>query len=306
MFRTCFTYIAASSIVVLVAFCNPRDHSGVSQIPSSSHKWSKNNTRKTQHASVQLVRRHPDVGEMQHFSLNCQLSRTCDSLLWIDLSSVTYAQHLVGACKRRQLCHVLADLKIAQQGGCSVYFGQKHGVNLVVLTQLELPHLPGAWMTPHEYYGGLWYCHLPKIIAFFSFFFFFKCCCLFVLFQNNHLMRIWFSFLDCCEELSEGVNMFLMCLLAFMLESLAFTRSLDVELRNYSVDYTYVNFSGAYADKSVSNIWVTSQFWGNYLFECGKKNKHSNSRFQLRVYHEGIVRTRTQYLLVIIRSLALY
>lgn len=43
--------------------------------------------------------------------------------------------------------------------------------------------------------------------------------------------------------------MFLMCLLAFMLESLAFERSLDVELQNYSVDYTYVNFSGAYADK---------------------------------------------------------
>lgn len=54
--------------------------------------------------------------------------------------------------------------------------------------------------------------------------------------------------------------MFLMCLLAFMLESLAFTRSLDVELQNYSVDYTYVNFSGAYADKSASSIWVTSQF----------------------------------------------
>lgn len=128
-FHTCFTYIAASSIVVLVAFCNPRDHSGVSQIPSSSHIWSKNNTRKTQHASVQLVRRHPDVGKMQHFSLNRHvnmllLSCTCDSLLLIDLSSVTYAQHLAGACKRRQLCHVLADLKIAQQGGCSVYFGQ--------------------------------------------------------------------------------------------------------------------------------------------------------------------------------------
>lgn len=172
MFCTCFTYIAASSIVVLVAFCNARDHSGVSQIPSSSHIWSKNNARKTQHASVQLVRRHPDVGKMQHFSLNRHvnmllLSNTCDSLLLIDLSSVTYAQHLVGACKRRQLCHVLADLKIAQQGGCSVYFGQKHGVNLVVLTQLELPHLPDAWMTPHEYYGGLWYCHLPKTITFF-------------------------------------------------------------------------------------------------------------------------------------------
>lgn len=160
MFCTCFTYIAPSSIVVLVAFCNARDHSGVSQIPSSSHIWSKNNTRKTQHASVQLVRRHPDVGKMQHFSLNRHvnmllLSNTCDSLLLIDLSSVTYAQHLVGACKRRQLCHVLADLKIAQQGGCSVYFGQKHGVNLVVLTELELPHLPDAWMTPHEHYGGL-------------------------------------------------------------------------------------------------------------------------------------------------------
>lgn len=70
--------------------------------------------------------------------------------------------------------------------------------------------------------------------------------------------------------------MFLMCLLAFMLESLAFTRSLDVELQNYSVDYTYVNFSGAYADKSASSIWVTSQFWGNYPFECGGKKNSSS------------------------------
>lgn len=54
--------------------------------------------------------------------------------------------------------------------------------------------------------------------------------------------------------------MFLMCLLAFMLESLAFTRSLDVKLQNYSVDHTHVNFSGAYADISASSIWVTSLF----------------------------------------------
>lgn len=100
-----------------------------------------------------------------------------------------------------------------------------------------------------------------------------------MLFVCVYFSRILLVFLIFLENLkkhsplcSESIDMFLMCLLAFILECLlAFMRSLDVKLQNYSADYTYVNFSGASAYISASSIWGTSQFWGNYPFECGRK-----------------------------------
>lgn len=35
-------------------------------------------------------------------------------------------------------------------GGYSGYFGKKRGINVAVLRQIELPHFPDTWVTPHQ------------------------------------------------------------------------------------------------------------------------------------------------------------
>lgn len=62
--------------------------------------------------------------------------------------------------KQHEKTRYLTDLVCAYKEahwfeGYSGYFGQKHAVNVGVLSQIGLAHLADSWMTPCEQYRGM-------------------------------------------------------------------------------------------------------------------------------------------------------